>query len=321
MNISYSRVSSYLTCPYQHYLGYVQKLHSKKPVKPLQFGTDFHRLLEYRIKPEQLPEVMKEIGETFYDMPANWQTELGDDYLLNLSTIFQDYQELYKETPKPQKTEELFEIKIGSCRGEDVIFKGIIDEVYKTKSKLTGEKILKVADHKTFNRKPDSAFLVMNTQISLYSKACEFLWGRLPEKVIWDYIHNSPAEEPIWLEKSKRFSAAKSQKITPMSYKRACQSHGIEPEKQLLDEYAGNIPNFFFRIELDVIPSMVENIWDGFLYTAKDIALRGHKNQTKHIYSGNCNFCQFKDLCYAELTGADTSYILEKDYEYKQEEQ
>lgn len=315
MNISYSRVGSYLTCPYQHYLGYIKKIRLKKPAKPLQFGSDFHRLLEYRIHPEKLPEVMKEIGETYYDMPASWQSEMGDDYIQNLSLIFQDYQEVYKGAPLPQKTEELFEIKIGTCRGEDVIFKGVIDEVYKTKSKSTGEKTIKVADHKTFTRKPDSVFLVMNTQISLYSKASEFLWGALPQKVIWDYIHSTPAEEPVWLEKSQRFSSAKSQKITPMSYTRACQAKGIEPDPEKLQEYAGNISNFFFRCELDVIPQMVEDVWEGFLYTAKEIALRGHKNQTKHISSGNCAWCGFKDLCYTELTGGDTSYILEKDYE------
>lgn len=320
MNISYSRVSSYLSCPYQHFLGYVKKIRAKKPAKPLQFGSDFHRLLEHRIHPEKLPEVKKEIGEVYYDMPESWQTELGEDYLQNLSTIFQDYEEVYADTPLPQKTEELFEIPIGKCRGESVIFKGIMDEVYKTKSKTTGKKSIKVADHKTFSRRPDSMFLVMNTQISLYAKACEFLWGTLPEKVIWDYINSIPAEEPVWLQKTQRFSSAKSQKITPMSYKRACEKHSIKPDESRIAEYQGNIPNFFFRCELDVIPQQVENIWEGFLYTAKDIALRGYKNQTKHISSMNCNFCAYKELCYTELTGGNIDYILEKEFVIESEE-
>ena len=319
MNISYSRVSSYLSCPYKHYLGYEVGLSPKKPAKPLQFGTDFHKLLENRIHPEKLPEVMKEIGETYYDMPASWQTELGDDYIQNLSVIFQDYQEIYQDSKLPTKTEEEFLIPMGKARGEDVIFKGIMDEVYKTKSRTTGHKSIKIADHKTFTRKPDSMFLVMNTQMALYCKASEFLWGMLPEKVMWDYISSTPAEEPLWLEKSQRFSTAKSQKVTPMSYKRACQRRGVEPEKNLIDAYQGNVYNFFFRVELDVIPGMVDSIWEGFSYTATEIANNGYKNKTKNISSMQCSFCAYKDICYTELTGGDVDYLIEKDFIKKED--
>lgn len=320
MNISYSRVSSYLTCPYKHYLGYIEKLVPKKPAKPLQFGTDFHKLLENRIHPEELPKVMQDIGEAYYDMPANWQSELGDDYVMNLSTIFQDYQELYHDTPLPTKTEEEFNILMGKAHDEEVVFKGIIDELYLYKSRSTGKKTIKVADHKTFTRRPDSMYLVMNTQMSLYCKACEFLYGQLPEKVIWDYISSTPADEPVWIEKTKKFSSAKTQKVTSFSYKRACQKQGIEPDPTLIDQYDSNIPNFFFRVELDVIPKMVNSIWDGFVYSAKEIALRGHKNQSKHISSMHCNFCAYRDICYTELTGGDVSYIMGKDFIRKEED-
>ena len=319
MNISYSRVGSYLSCPYKHYLSYVQKIRPNKPAKPLQFGSDFHKLLENRIHPEKLPEIKQEIGETYYAMPSSWQEELGENYIRDLSMIFEDYEELYKDTPLPQKTEEEFNILMGKAHGEDVIFKGIMDEVYKYKSRSTGKKIIKVGDHKTFTRRPDSMFLVMNTQMSLYCKACEELYGQLPERVIWDYISSTPAEEPVWLAQKQRFSTQKSQKITSFSYMRACQRLGIEPDTDLIDQYKGNIPNFFFRVELDVIPKMVDSIWKGFSYTAKEIALKGHKNKTKNISSMNCNFCAYKDLCYTELTGGDVSYILEKEFKKGEE--
>ena len=320
MNISYSRVSSYLNCPYQHFLSYVKRLTPKKPVRPLRFGSDFHKLLENRIHPEVLPEVMEEIGDTYYSMPAHWQSELGDNYIQDLSTIFQDYMEIYADARLPKVTEQEFNIPLGNCRGETVYFKGIIDELYFTKSKATGKQVIRVGEHKTFTRRPDSMFLVMNTQKSLYSKACEYLYGSLPVSVIWDYIHSQPAEEPVWLEKSGRFSTAKSQKITPMSYRRACQRLGITEDSVVSEanNYAGNIPNFFFRAELEVIPKMTEDIWEGFKYTAKEIALRGDKNVTKNIAPTRCSFCDFKDLCYTELTGGDVSYILDKEFETKE---
>ena len=68
MKISYSRFSSYLRCPYRHYLGYYECLRAKKPVRPLYFGTDFHKLLELRNDPEKLAEAQKTIGEQYYEL-------------------------------------------------------------------------------------------------------------------------------------------------------------------------------------------------------------------------------------------------------------
>ena len=317
MNISYSRVSSYLSCPYKHYLGYVECLSVKKPARPLYFGTDFHKLLELRNKPEELKKAKQDIGEKFYELKPQYQEELGENYVWDLATIFSDYQEIYKDCPQPTTTEQEFKIPIGNYKGEKVYFKGIIDELYKYKSKSTGKKSIKIGEHKTFTRKPDQSLLVMNTQKCLYAKACEFLYGIFPDTVIWDYIHSTPADEPIWLEKSKKFSSAKSNKITPYSWRRACEKKGITDEKILSegDKYAGNIPNYFFRCEQDYIPSMVDNIWDGFVYQAKQIAMQGHKNKTKNI-TPSCAWCSFQPICYAECTGGDVKYLIEKDYEH-----
>ena len=87
MNISYSRMSSYLACPYGHYLRYVEHLNLKKPVKPLYFGTDFHKLLELRNKPKLLEKARKDIEDKFYEMPPQFQSELGENYVENLFTI------------------------------------------------------------------------------------------------------------------------------------------------------------------------------------------------------------------------------------------
>lgn len=316
MNISYSRVSSYLSCPYQHYLRYVECLTSNKPSRPLSFGSDFHKLLELRNRPEELAKAKQDIGQKYYELKPQFQEELGENYLWDLSNIFSDYLEVYKDCPQPRVTEQEFRIPMGNYKGETIYFKGIIDELYKYKSKSTGKKCIKIGEHKTFTRKPDQSLLVMNTQKCLYAKACEKLYGIMPESVIWDYIHSAPAEEPIWLEKSQRFSSAKNSKITPYSWRRACEKHHITDEQVLKegDKYTENIPNYFFRVEQDYIPGMVDDIWDGFKYTSKQVVRYGRENKTKHI-TMNCSWCAFQPICYAELTGANRDYLIEKDYE------
>ena len=318
IHISYSRESSYLRCPYQHWLRYVRRLEKKRPQRPLYFGTDFHKLLELRNDPAALKEAKQTIKDTFYEMPASWQGDLGETYLEDLFTIFKDYRTVYKNVRQPQVTERDFELEVGTYRGEPILFVGKIDEEYLLKRQ--GVKYITVGEHKTFSAKPSMDVLIMNTQKCLYAKAIQIERGILPTKVKWDYIRSSPSAEPIWLDKSNRFSEASSTKITPMSWKRACKSRGIiDPEVIAKgDRYKANIPEFFFQVELDIDPAMVETIWEGYLFTAKQIIRYGAQNKT-HNVTRDCSYCDYHDICYAEMTGGDVEYVIGRDFTEKEE--
>lgn len=314
--ISYSRMQSYLGCPYSHYLRYVRRLYKKRPERPLYFGTDFHKLLELRNAPKALKTARAQIADSYYGMPASWQGDLGENYVDDLFNIFQDYQTVYEGTRQPQVTEQEFELEVGKVRYEPIIFVGKIDEMYLLKKH--GQKMIKIGEHKTFTNKPNMDILVMNPQKCLYAKAVQFLRGILPEKVIWDYIRSTPASEPIWLEKSGRFSEASSSKITPMSWERACKSRGITDPAVIArgERYDANITEFFFKAELDIDPRMVDKVWEGYMFTAKQIIRFGENNRTQNI-TKNCSWCSYRDICHAELTGGDPEYIISKDFEEK----
>lgn len=313
MQVSYSRVSSYLSCPYKHYLSYVECLTANKPIRALHFGSDFHKLLELRGKKSELKNALKEIEDTYYDMLPSHQAELGENYIESLKCIFKDYLKVYKKEPLPDVTEQEFLWKIGKYKGEPVLLKGFIDGLYKTENGIV------VEEHKTFSRKPDISSLVMNVQKCVYAKATHFFTGQFPHSVMWDYIKSTPAKEPVWLEKAQRFSTAKSNQITPYSWLRACSERGIiddDLRKEGVALYKGNIAEFFFRVNLDYAEEMVDSIWEGFLYTVKDICRQGEKNKTKNL-TYNCSFCSFKPVCYAEMSGGDVEYIKEKDFTKK----
>lgn len=304
-----------MSCPYAHYLSYEVGVKSAKPQRPLYFGTDFHRLLELRGDPQGLKNAKADIESTYYEVPPQWQSELGADYLEDLFSIFSDYCDIYKDAPVPSITEQEFELPMFEYKGEPYVFKGKIDELYKRKSRSTGKRFLKLGEHKTFNRRPDNNTLVMNVQKNLYAKAVHLLYGILPRAVIWDYIHSSPAPQPIWLEKTKRFSNAKSQKVTPYSWLRACKEHGISDPEVLAhaEEFRGNIPAYFFRVEQEYDPRMVEDTWNGFMFQAKLIARYGHKNKTKNM-TRNCSYCQYRDLCMTQITGGNMDHLMERNY-------
>lgn len=313
MHISYSRESTYLRCPFAHYLSYVEELTPKKTVRPLQFGGDFHKLLEKRGDETGIKKTLKDIEDMYYELSPDVQSDLGDNYVEDLKNIFDDYNRVYEDSPLPYITEQEFEIKIGTYKGEPVYFIGVIDGLYKD-----GNNII-VEEHKTFNRRPDMNNLVMNTQKCLYAKAVQKFSGVFPDRVIWDYIKSTPAKEPVWLEKSGKFSQAKSEYITPFSWERACRRRGIDDEGILAqgEKYAGNIPNFFFRYTLDFVENMVEKIWNDFIYVAKEICRNGEKNKTMNV-TKDCSWCSFQPICYAMLTGGDVDYVVERDYTHKE---
>lgn len=253
MHISYSRISSYLHCPYQHWLRYVRRLDKKKPDRPLYFGTDFHKLLELRNDKVALRQAKQNITEAFYEMPASWQSDLGENYVEDLFSIFKDYRTVYKGARQPQVTEQEFALEIDKYRDESIVFVGKIDELYKLKR--DGVKFIIIGEHKTFTYKPSRDTLIMNTQKCLYAKAVQFLTGILPDRVKWDYIKSTPATSPIWLEKSQRFSSASTTKVTPMSYLRACKERGISDPEVLeqAKKYEDNIPEYFSSWNLILI--------------------------------------------------------------------
>lgn len=317
MHISYSRISTYCSCPYRHYLRYVKRLEKRRPSRPLFFGTDFHKLLELRNDKKALRKAKSQIEDTYYDMPASWQADLGENYPKDLFTIFKDYQTLYGDQPQPQVTEQDFELEVGSCKGEPIIFVGKIDELYLRKRH--GERYIMIGEHKTFSQKPSMNTLVMNTQKSLYAKATQMLRGILPTKVKWDYIKSTPAESPVWLEKQQRFSNAQSKKITPMSWERACKAMKILDPSVISqgERFRHNIQEFFFQMTLDIDPVIVEDVWDGYLFKSKQLIRDGEKDRTKNM-TRDCSWCDFHDICYAEVTGGDVDYVIQKDYKERE---
>lgn len=319
MHVSYSRLDKYALCPEAHYRAYIERITPNKPIRPLWFGGNFHTLLEHRNNPQQLKKARREIVAQFKELSPAGVEELGDDYIDALRTIFQDYNRVWAGTEQPVITEHPFLIKLGRFRGEPVHLKGVIDEIYSDEGYET------LGEHKTFKgAPPDRAAMVMNMQTGIYAKARQLEIGRLPTHVQWDYIKSVPAKYPIWLEKSKRFSTAKNQQITPFSFERACKKQELATGMSMADQlplahaYDANISNFFFRYPVEVIRERVERVWSDTLDLARECITRGETNRRQYM-GRHCSWCSYRPLCYAECTGADIDYIIKHDFKEKED--
>lgn len=304
MKISYSKLTSFMDCPYKHHLRYNEGLRRKTVGRPLSFGKDFHELLEHRGDDKKIQEILARVKDEYYGADSIAQESLGENYPTDLATIFEDYTNHWTSDTKPDITELEFLLPIGNYKGEEVTFHGFIDGYYKdTKT---------IEEHKTFSRKPDSFKLFMNTQTSLYAKAIQQLFGEYPKTILWDYIKSTPAQYPVWLEKSKRFSISKSENITVASYTRACKEHEVEPDGAAI--YEGNTDNFFMRREVEIYPENVERVFSDFKDSIK-VMLNSQKTGYKSKNIGqNCSWCDYRDICMAEFSGANILDIINRDF-------
>lgn len=316
IKVSYSRVSTYLRCPYSHYLRYIRKIAPKVSTRSLQFGKDMHTLMEHRgSSKEEIKQVFKELSIVYDNQPDWFKKELGKDYIHDLKVIFQDYRRRYKKADIPNATEVEFEIELGeSLDGEKIIFNGFIDGLYFDESGKANEYTV-IEEHKTFAQKPDAFTLLSSMQKYLYAKAVEEITGYMPAGILWDYIKNTPASEPKVL-KSGKLSEAKSATVTPYSWRRACKKAGLTDKEYIhrgVELYEKNVDNFFFREYQSFNVDIVNQIYKDFKDVVSDIVNKGFTNKIKHC-TKDCSWCDMKPICMAEFNGTDPEQVIAKEF-------
>lgn len=281
---SFSKVNSYITCPYQFNLKYVQGWIPKKKSRALDVGSAIHSCTEHYRK--------NKLDEFDWNMTNEIDLRQWLEFYKKYSTIQQDY--------------EIIEIERAmKCKG----FIGIIDALLR--HKRTGK--LWIYEMKSFSKTPSEFERVFRPQPYIYYQQLKNK-GVQVEGVVWEYIRSELPKEPELL-KSGKLSMAKTQNIIPDTIINACKRYGLDVnEYQELIEYSKtNIQNYFDVKERYITPSVAEKMFNEF----NSIRIN-KKNNKKHINSLTCNFCSYRDICLAELTGADEQYILEENFEKKE---
>lgn len=281
---SFSRVNSYITCPYQHYLRYVEKWFPKKKTRALDVGSAIHECCEYFRKGK--------IDEFDFNIIDEFDLKVWLEYYKKYSRILTDYEFIYIE-------------KVYKCKG----FIGIIDGL--VKNKRTGK--LWIYEMKTFSQMPSEFDRIFRPQPYIYYQQLKNK-GINVEGVVWEYIRSDLPKQPTIL-KNGTLSKSLNNNIIPDTIVQVCKLNdlNINDYNDLIEQSKINIQNFFDVKERYITPEVAEKIFNEF----NSIRLN-KKNNKKHMNTLTCKMCPYKDVCLAELTGADSLYILEENYEKKQ---
>lgn len=309
LRVSNSRVGTWRRCHYAHYLKYVRKLAKKTKARPLVFGSIVHEMLEVHASGgdpfAKLAEIEKSQGKAFREQ----EEELGAliDDVRDIMTDYFQYWETVGDFDyiriKGKSSEFLFEVE--ATPGITII--GYIDAFIKTKNKLKW-----LLENKTGKSIPNEDLRWKNLQSALYTRINDML-GRPPvDGTCWNFIRSKPPTVPQVLKSGKM--SQRGIDSLPTRVFKTLKEHGLDPSDftDMVNFAQSNCREYFNRVYSPVKKRVVDSLFADFMSTAQDIA-REPEKKDKNI-GRHCDWCDFRDICSAELRGTDAGFIEKQDF-------
>lgn len=286
-------------------------LQKKKRKRPLVFGSIVHNVIEADFEGQDWKKVLKKIdldeGKMF-----RREREMYGDLIQDIKDIMVDYFDYWESSVKPIKhggrsSEHEFRIEL-----EDGIwFTGKIDAVVRSKGMRW------LMEHKTFSRMPSEDERWRSVQAAVYFRAMEEMGFKPMDGILWDYVNSKPCNVPGELTPTGKLSTRRIDSL-PSRVRRWIKEEKVDPKskeaKKMLADAKENRRNRFLRIYSPIKPRIVDNIWDDFVDTAKEIADNFGTKKDQNI-ERHCSWCDYQPLCKAEATGADLDWLLEREYQ------
>jgi len=186
MRLSYSAISTYLNCPLQYRLQYVEK-RPTLPSPSLSFGSSVHSALEWLYSvptpdPATLTELLDYLEECWVSEGYQDPEEEARYFMQARSTLALYYRNHVANSPGgfhvPAAVEHKFVIDLGFCD-----LSGVIDRLDRDPSGG-----FEVIDYKTNRRLPPIKRLREDLQLPLYHIAAKRIWGVPVNRVTFHYL-------------------------------------------------------------------------------------------------------------------------------------
>lgn len=308
---SQSKVKTYRKCHYAYYLRYKKRLRPKVKKRPLKFGEIVHLLQEARINGGDpfavLKKLAKEQGKTFKAL----QEEYGD-LLEDIRVIYTDYLDYYKDRKKDEIKPFLINGKASEITFEVEVAKGIvatgkIDQIAQARGGLW------VNESKTGGSIPKDRWKQMQSAIYIrvieIAKVCK----KPVDGTLWDFIRSKPPSAPQILKNGE--PTRRQLDTIPTKVAEWLKEHN-QPTKKFSSLIKGAYENrsrYFERIFMPANKDVIDELWADFIDTSEQIK-NNPDVRDRHI-GRHCDWCEFKDICEAELQGLDVAFVRKTQYE------
>jgi len=180
------------------------------------------------------------------------------------------------------------------------------------------QKLKWMVEHKCHNIIPTGGMVpYSNMQSSLYMWSYEKENDLKLDGVMWNYLLGKPLPKPQLLKSGEM--SRRSSSTTWAVYRAALKEAGLKP-KDYLDmkaQLTGNEDLVYQRLLIPRNDTLIQSVVEDTITTAKEIKRRGGKDQTRNL-GRHCDYCEFKNLCFAQLKGLDDNYILKADFKVRE---
>jgi len=314
---SYSEIKLGRKCPKAHEYRYIEHLRRKRPNRPAFIGTIVHEMLDAYIKAKLIV--------TYSNDP--WK--VLEKYRKQYAKLFKEEQEEYGDVPTT--CEKIFEGYLRRYRHDNLTYHDseaaiitdltpeirILCKIDKIVSDQAGRRFL--MDHKFHRTMPGPQDRFSDIQTVLYFWA----WNQCHEKadqldgIIWDYGRMKAPTVPEVLKNGELTQRANID-TDAHTYLETIRANGLNPKdyKDILAKLADKDRTFFERVPLPA-PSkkMVEQVVEDARNSAVIFKTLSKAGFAPRNMSGfNCNTCDYRAVCEAELRGLDADFVRKRDY-------
>jgi len=306
---TYSEIMTRRRCPMQHYYAYKLKLEKKVPGLPLTLGSLGHRLLEAKYRDgDWRPELEKYVEEEWGKMFEEQQAEYGD-LPGEAERLMRGYDYFWKNDKwKPLGTEVSFLVRLT----EKIGIAGVIDLIVED----TNGKIW-VVDHKFVKSIPEDDYLLMELQTTLYYFATVLKYGKgKVAGVILNYIRTKAPTIPK-INKDGTLSKAKVDTDIP-TLMQVIKENNLNQDdyKELIERAEVTSRQFYVRKRLDRPINLLKIALKEAAATVIDCY--SERPLTRTIIK-QCSWdCDYLPICFAELQGHDTKFLIKQQYKIKE---
>lgn len=312
MQISNSKLRVYRRCPNRYRYKYPMKLRPKAKALPLEKGTWMHKLLQAHYGGESVAAVHKELTREFNNLWDEVREELGD-LPRECAELFRRYRRHYLHDEKRYRVidtemDEIVTLPNG-LRLEVVVDKIMEDLV---------DGGLWVVDYKFREKLSDPDSMMLDPQLTLYYRALEYMGYKPLRGAMYDEVRTTLPKVPEVL-KSGQLSRRMNIDTDVYTYMRAIKDLHLNPQNyvQILQHIATREDGRFFRrTSMPKDPPVLNTTMHEAVDTAREIQTAERFGRYPRTFDKSCVWqCEYKELCIAELYGADIASIIRANYE------
>jgi PD-(D/E)XK nuclease superfamily len=269
-------------------------------------------MLNARAKKEDPYRVLAAYEKEYQNLFLEEREEYGD-LIGDCRQIFDSYLLAYVNDGMKVVASE-YEVRIPLVKNK-IEFKGHIDRVLLEKK----TKLRWLSDSKSHKNIPGEEARFHDLQTVFYLWAWNLLNPRRPiDGIMWDYLRTKLPMIPEVLKSgyiSQRANIDTTHQVALRFVHEHCRKTGqsISYYGDWLDSLKGREERFLKRVFLASPPKvMIQTIVSEMILTAEQML--EYEDDNARTMTPDCSWCEFRDLCTAELRGQDAEFIRKAEY-------